>query len=86
MAGPINTTANTLESQLLEVASTLVKKELDANAANPNDDPLDNIQVVPDIEAGLVTITATLPMKTDLNGGGGLEISAEQYIDVIALG
>lgn len=78
MAAPITTTATTLEAQLVEVASAMVEAEL-AIAVETRPD---NISITPDIENGLITITANLPAAFSAGAAGQIELNATAYLGV----
>lgn len=78
MAASIATTALTLEGQILQTATRLQLAELAYNTANP-DTPVNNVVIASDVEAGTVTITATLP-ATFSDDAGALKATADAYL------
>ncbi|NEQ50330.1 MAG: hypothetical protein F6K11_09390 [Leptolyngbya sp. SIO3F4] len=76
MAAAVSSTATTVEGQFLDIARELQVLE----AAQSTDEiPLNNVQIDTDIEAGTVTITATLPIT--LGGtAGALTVTAGEYL------
>ncbi len=73
MALPIDvSTIKTLEDQFLACASQLQIEELKV----PSDTRPNNITVVPDAEAQVVTVTATIPATFSRNGSSFITVAS----------
>ncbi|MEM9977930.1 MAG: hypothetical protein AAF808_09910 [Cyanobacteria bacterium P01_D01_bin.2] len=76
MAAAVSSTATTAEGQFLDIARELQSLEA---AQSTDDTPINNVQLDTDIEAGTVTISATLPIALS-GSGGALTVTAQEYL------
>ena len=76
MAVAVSSTATTAEGQFLDIARELQSLEA---AQSTDDTPINNVQLDTDIEAGTVTISATLPIALS-GSGGALTVTAQEYL------
>ncbi len=73
-------TSGTMQSSTLPAAlSEIAARVAAAEAAITNNTP-NNVQLLADLENGLLNITASLPVTTSLSGGQ-IQISANDYIN-----
>lgn len=80
MASAYTPDATTLEGQILESFQKLQELELAYNAANPEEEPLNNAQIAIDAETGNVTLTIALPVSIAV-AEGGFEVTALPYVN-----
>lgn len=76
MAAPLDTAGTSLEAQLLEVATAVNVKE---KAQSTEEEPLANVTIDTDLEAGVVTITASVPV-TVATTATGFSVAATPYL------
>lgn len=76
MAVAVSSTATTVEGQFLDIARELQILEA---AQSTDETPLNNVQLDTDIEAGTVTVSATLPITLG-GSAGALTVTAAEYL------
>ncbi|MGD1858160.1 MAG: hypothetical protein ACFB2W_28320 [Leptolyngbyaceae cyanobacterium] len=76
MAAAVSSTATTAEGQFLDIARELQVLEA---AQSTDDTPLNNVQIDTDLEAGTVTVSATLPITLG-GAAGALTVTAGEYL------
>lgn len=76
MAAAVSSTATTVEGQFLDIARELQVLEA---AQSTDETPLNNVQIDTDIEAGTVTISATLPITLG-GAAGAMTMTAGTYL------
>lgn len=76
MAAAIVPAGTSLEAQLIEVATAVNVKEKEQSTPEV---PLANVTIDTDLEGGLVTITATMPI-TVATTATGFAVAADPYL------
>lgn len=76
MAAPIVTAGTSAEAQLIEIATAVNNME---KAQSTDLEPLANVTIDTDIEAGAVTITATIPVTVAATSTG-FSVAAAPYL------
>jgi hypothetical protein len=75
MAASVTLSANSLEGQIFEACRKLQELEF----AVPEETRPNNITLAPDLEAGQISITITLPITLS-GSGGSMTLSAGTYL------
>ena len=81
MAAAVSTNATTIEQQVLEVASQLQAALTTYQAANNGATPTGfSVSRVPNLNAGTVSLTITLPITESVDADGGVSFDATEVL------
>ena len=84
MANAKVTAATELPQQMLEVATALFQAETDGLALPTPDITARRTSIAPNLAAGTVTITCTLPITVSGDADGGMSFDATDYLPNVA--